>query len=135
MFLEPFFGAKSPGTISTFVPMLVFLVRQAKPSVVGRPSSEAPAAFYLVGMSVAVVEMLSKSLGFESSATACMHCERGSELEASVGWEDINDKVFLPRQSDVKALCSAASNLIKRLESSKSFDALTMYTLADINQR
>ena len=76
----------------------------------GGPSSEAPAAFYLVGMCVAVVEMLSKSFGFESPATACMHCGRGSKLETSVGWEDVKDKMFLPRQSDVKALCSAAAN-------------------------
>ena len=104
MLLEPFFSAKAPGAISTFVPVLLLLVRQAELSVVGRPSSEAPAAFYLAGMCVAVVEMLSKSLGFESPATACMHCGRGSKLEISVGWEDINDKMFLPRQSDVKAL-------------------------------
>ena len=117
--LEPFFSAKAPSTIFTFVPMLCFLVRQAKPSVMGRPSSEAPAAFYLVGMCVAVVEMLSKSLSFESPATACIHCGRGLKLEASVGWEVINDKVFLPRQSEVKALCSAAANLIERLEGSK----------------
>ena len=77
MFLKPFFSAEAPGAISTFVPMLFLLVRQAKLSVVGRPSSEAPAAFYLVGVRVAVVEMLSKSLGFESPATASMHCGRG----------------------------------------------------------
>ena len=50
VFLEPFFSAETPGTISTFVPMLFFLVRQAKPSVVGGPSSEAPTTFNLVGM-------------------------------------------------------------------------------------
>ena len=118
MFLEPFFSAKAPGAISTFVPMLFLLVRQAEFPVVGRPSSEAPAAFYLVGVCVAVVEMLSKSLGFESPATACMHFRRGSKLETSVGWEDVNDKMFLPRQSDVKALAlsSATANLIKRLD-------------------
>lgn len=81
----------------------------------GWPSSVAPAAFYLVGMCVAVVVMLSESLGFESPATACIHCGRGSKLETSVGWENVNDKIFLPRQSDVKALYSAAPNQIKRL--------------------
>ena len=104
MFLEPFFSAEAPGAISTVVPMLFFLVRQAKPSVVGGPSSETPAAFYLVGMGVAVVEMLSKSFGFEIPATACMHCGQGSKVETSVGWEGVNEKMFLPRQSDVKAL-------------------------------
>ena len=133
MFLEPSFSAKAPGAISTFVPMLFLLVRQAELSVVGWPSSVAPAAFDLVGMCVAVVVMLSKSLGFESPATACIHCGRGSKLETSVGWEDVNDKMFLPSQSDVKALYSAAPKLIKRLESSKSFDVLKPYPMAEVN--
>ena len=97
MFLEPFFSAKAPGAISTFVPMLFLLVRQAELSVVCWPSSVAPAAFYLVGMCVAVVVMLSKSLGFESPATACIHCGRGSKLETSVGWE--NDRMLMTKYS------------------------------------
>ena len=39
----------------------------------GGPSSETPATFDLVGMSVAVVEVLSESLGFEGPATAIVH--------------------------------------------------------------
>ena len=90
MSLEPFFSVKATGTFFTVVPMLFFLVRQATPSVVGGPSSEAPAAFYLVGMCVAVVEMLSKSFGVKSPATAGMHCGLDSKLEESVGWEGVD---------------------------------------------
>lgn len=103
VFLAAFFSAETPTTISTSVPVLFFFVRQAKPSVVGGPSSEAPTAFYLVGMCVAIVEMLTKSLGIETPATACMHCGRDSKLETGVGWEDVNDTLFFPYQSDVKA--------------------------------
>ena len=91
VFLEPSFSAKDASAVSTFVPMLCLLMRQAELSVVGRPSSEAPAAFYLVGMCVAVVEMLSNTLGFKSPATACIHCGRGSKLDTSVGWEDCTE--------------------------------------------
>ena len=88
----------------------------------GGPTSEAPAAFYLVGMGVAIVEMLSKSPVVEGPATACRHCGRFLKLETSVGMGDINDKVFLSGQSEVKALCSAAANQTKRLESLESLD-------------
>ena len=74
--LEPFFGAEDPGAVPTSVPMLFFLVRQAALSVVGGPSGITPAAFDLVGMGVAVVQMLSKSVPFEGPATAVIHCGR-----------------------------------------------------------
>ena len=47
--------------------------------------------------------------------------------EQVLGLGGVNDKTFLPLQSDVKALYSAAANLIKRLESFKSFGVSMLY--------
>lgn len=76
MFLQAFFGAEYPRAVVTSVPVLLLFVRQAQLSVVGGPSSEAPAAFNLVCMCVAVVKMLPKSSRFKSPATAFVHCGR-----------------------------------------------------------
>ena len=49
----------------------------------GGPSSETPATFDLIGMSVAVVEVLSESFGFEGPATAIVHeCGRDETQKA-----------------------------------------------------
>ena len=53
--------------------MLLLLVLQAELTVVGGPSSEAPAAFNLVRMCVAIVKVLPEALPFECPATAFVH--------------------------------------------------------------
>lgn len=83
MFLEPLFAAEDPSAVFTSIPVLFLLVRQAELSVMGRPSSVAPAAFNLVCMRVAVVEVLAKSPCFKSPATAVIHSERGPKMKVS----------------------------------------------------
>ena len=58
VFLQAFFGAEFPRAVVTSVPVLFLFVRQAELSIVGGPSSEAPAAFNLVRMGVAIVKVL-----------------------------------------------------------------------------
>lgn len=48
VFLEPIFGAEYPVTVLALIPVIFLLVFQAKLALVGRPSSEAPAAFNLI---------------------------------------------------------------------------------------
>ena len=57
----------------------------------GGPSSKTPATFDLIGMSVAVVEVLSESLGFEGSATAIVHsCGRDETQKAEKRASDVD---------------------------------------------
>lgn len=65
VFLEPVSGAEYPGAVFTLIPVFFLLMLQAKLAVMRGPSSEAPAAFNLVCMRVAIVEVLPKTLGFE----------------------------------------------------------------------
>lgn len=83
MFSEPLFAAENPNAVFTPIPVLFLLVRQAELSVVGRPSSVAPAAFNLVRMRVAVVEVLAESLRFKRSATAFVHYGRRPKMKMS----------------------------------------------------
>ena len=85
VFLEPVFGAEDGVALFTFIPMLFLLVLQAKLAVMGRPSSEAPAAFNLVCMGVAIVEVLPKALRFKRPATALIHCAWILKWEISAG--------------------------------------------------
>lgn len=95
MFLKPLFAAEDPSAVFTSIPVLFLLMRQAELSVVGRPSSVAPATFNFVCMRVAVVEMLTKSLRFESPATAFMHYGRGPKMRMSIERDCFGDsKVF-----------------------------------------
>ena len=57
----------------------------------GGPSSEAPAAFNLVCMGVAVVKMLPKRSYFKGTATAFVHCGRCLGRKKVLGREQRND--------------------------------------------
>lgn len=119
MLLKPLFAAEDPSAVFTSIPMLFLLVRQAELSVVGRPSSEAPAAFNLVCMRVAVVEVLAKSLRFESPATAFMHDGRGPKMKISIECDRFrNCKVILKDETcsfPVKARLKRLHSAIKAL--------------------
>ena len=54
-------------------PVLTLFVLETQLSCMGRPAGVTPSAFDLIGMSVAIVKMITDAIGVEPPATAFRH--------------------------------------------------------------
>lgn len=76
VFLELLGSREDALAVTACIPMLSLLMLQTLPPSVSRPSSKAPATFYLISMIAAVVQMISHPILGEVAATARWHGER-----------------------------------------------------------
>ena len=71
--LACFFGTEDGAAVFTLVPVLLLLVLETKPALVSGPPSVTPTAFDLVGMSVAVIEVVAYAVGIKVAAATYRH--------------------------------------------------------------